>query len=121
MAEFCEWFLRQSVNNAREKGTHLILCGNSGTGKTASMRRVAEQCAAWGVEASLSAGWRGVFPFTLWIEWPAVVESSKPEKFEDALYDLKTAQIVFIDDVGSESDKFKSGEAASRLRRVLQA
>lgn len=41
------------------------------------------------------------------------------QPFTDLLQDIGESQIIFLDDVGSEADRFRSGESATRLRRVL--
>lgn len=119
LARFGEWFFRFCINNERSKGTTLLLCGGTGTGKSHVAKAVHSQISAWAVGASFGAGWKGRFPFTQWIDWPFLVESDRATIFDERLADIRDAQVVFIDDVGSESDKFKNGEGASRLRRVL--
>lgn len=46
-------------------------------------------------------------------------ERDREEHFDDAQSEIQSADIVLLDDVGSESDKFKSQSNVSRLRRVL--
>ena len=59
----------------------------------------------------MPAIWRGA--------WASISSHDKNAEFEDAMTDLKTAHIVFLDDIGAETDRFKTGETTSRLCRVL--
>ena len=52
-------------------------------------------------------------------DWPKLVEITDDAEYEDAARDLREADVVLLDDVGAETDRFKSGAPTSRLRRIL--
>lgn len=113
-----EWFFRQAINNDRSAGISLILCGDVGTGKSTVAKKVWKQCGAWGVEAMVLGKWNA-HPSTCWVDWPSLCEADHEFGFSEKLQDVADAKIVFLDDVGSESERFKNGDSASRLRRTL--
>lgn len=113
-----EWFYRMSLNNDRTNGTWLVVSGPVGTGKSTVSRRLARALSCVAVDASLG-GWGGTVPAVWRGAWAALSSHDKNSEFEEALTDLKTAHIVFLDDVGAETDRFKTGETTSRLCRVL--
>jgi hypothetical protein len=55
----------------------------------------------------------------VFIDWARLCERDREEAFEEAQREISEADVVVLDDVGSESDKFKSQQSVSRLRRVL--
>lgn len=114
-----EAFFRRILHNDRSNGKHLILCGSVGTGKTRVARTIWKQIQAWAVEAQFRSGWGEVHPSSNWVDWPALCDLDRDITFTDQLQDMVEARVLFLDDVGSEADKYKGGEAASRLRRVL--
>lgn len=113
-----EWFFRRSFNNDRDLGAWLVVSGPVGTGKSTVSRRLARAISTMAVDASLG-GWGGTVPGVWRGAWAAISSHDKNSEFEDALTDLKTAHIVFLDDIGAEVDRFKQGETTSRLCRVL--
>lgn len=113
-----EGFFRRLVNNSRDIGTSLVLSGSVGTGKTRVARCIWNQLQAWAIEAQF-ASWNGVHPTSKWVDWPEMCDLDRDIAFAGQLREISESRVVFLDDVGSESDRFKSGEAASRLRRVL--
>jgi len=113
-----EWFFRKALNNDRRSGTWLVVSGPVGTGKSTVSRRLAKALSGMAVDASLG-GWRGTVPMVWRGAWAAISSQDKNKDFEEAIADLKTAHIVFLDDVGVETDPFKSGEPTARLKRVL--
>jgi hypothetical protein len=122
LAQWGEWFIRRSFNNRRDKGTWLVLQGLPGCGKTHVARRVRRFLAdyafdAW--QASWSAS-RGI-PVVVFREWPKLAEIKDESHFDDAIQDVLEADIVILDDLGAETDRFKSGSPASRARSVLSA
>lgn len=119
LAEHGEWFFRRAAHNNRVDGTQLVLSGKTGCGKSHVARRTFEQLQVWGVDMSLTSGWAGHFPFSAFVDWSEMAEADDNERFENALYEVNKSDIIILDDVGAESDRFKNGINASRLRRVL--
>lgn len=93
------------------------MAGSPGCGKTHVARSIYRFAQAWGPDLIITH--RLCHWAALWIDWPAVAEAQDESMFADILYQLGGATFVAIDDVGSESDRFRSGVAAARLRRVL--
>lgn len=96
----------------------VVLSGKSGCGKS----RVARRAIRIVRETAIDAWANGIWPkppVTAFADWPKIAEIQDPEDYEGAARDLREADVVVLDDLGAETDKFKSGEHASRLRRLL--
>lgn len=119
MAEAAERFCRRYGVNDRESGTTwLVLSGNTGCGKTHIARKVWRVITDYAVDISLMPGW-GIGGQPVMLDW-ADVAAEDSERGFDAFSDLvKASQVVILDDVGSEVDRFKNGQHAERLRRIL--
>lgn len=97
----------------------LSISGSPGCGKTHTARRINEFSKSYGSDILMQkpiAHWSSI-----WIDWPTVAESDDENDFRDVLFQLTDPTLVIIDDIGSESDRFKNGVSNSRLRRVLSA
>lgn len=106
MVDSCERWCRGVARNAKE-GRCIILCGSFGCGKTASLDTSSRY-----VGDVRMAAWPDKWPHPLTemsVQWAKVVreltENENPEHGEDLL----AADVVFLDDIGSEEDRFKSG------------
>lgn len=111
-----EWYVRR-IRSPERKAVQLVISGASGCGKTHTARaiyRFSENYAADIILAKQVSHWS-----SLWLDWPEVAESDSDEDFKDRLYEISRARFVVIDDLGSESDRFKNGVDSSRLRRVM--
>lgn len=117
LAKTGEWFVRVCSHNDASKGRALMVSGDPGTGKTHTMRAIYRYVNSFGVDIMQLHG--GKHPFPLWLDWPRVAEIEKAEQFDDVLYEIERSRIIFVDDIGSESDRFRSGIGASRLRVLL--
>jgi DNA replication protein DnaC len=118
LARWAEWFIRRGSHNLREKGHGLVVVGPPGTGKSHAAKRILRWFQAYSVDLWFSRKWTHP-PKSVFVDWAALCEKDKEEAFDEALYQIAEADVVILDDVGSESDKFKSGAGVSRLRRVL--
>lgn len=54
-----------------------------------------------------------------WINWRNIAEADDEDDFKDAIYEVRECSLLIIDDLGSETDRFKSGIPMSRLRQFL--
>lgn len=114
-----EGFLRRALHNDRSCGTHLLIAGKPGTGKSHACRKLAQQFQAWAVDAMCEGKWSGFrVPSVESREWSQVVEHPS---FDEIVNDLKRASLIVLDDVGSELDRFRNGAATEKLRRTLEA
>lgn len=117
MALAAEWYARALSVNDLSKGRGLAISGSPGSGKTKVARALYKFARAFGPDIILAH--RTDHWATLWIDWPNIAEADDEDDFEEEMRKLKESRFVVVDDIGSETDRFKSGLPASRLRRVL--
>lgn len=117
MALAAEWYVRALSVNDISRGRSIVFSGSPGCGKTKVARRIYKFSSAWGADLILAH--RAFHWASLWVDWPKVAESDDESDFSDISQQIESATLVVLDDVGSESDRFKNGVPASRLRRVL--
>ena len=114
-----EGFLRRALHNDRSKGTHLLISGNTGTGKTTACRKVADQFRIRAIDAMCEGNWGGFrVPGVEVRDWAQLCGHPN---FDEVLDDLSRAALVLLDDIGAETDRFKQGEVTDKLRRTLEA
>lgn len=93
------------------------MIGEAGTAKTHCLRRIAKYLNA----ASFLAWERGYWPrpFSVsYIDWSDIAFQDREDEdmtFREAL----DCDVLLLDDIGTEVDKFKTGEAKERLRILL--
>lgn len=116
LALWCEMFIKRFAHKAFRQ---MILCGSMGCGKTHGAKSIVQFAEAYSVDLWYSGKWHKP-PRAVFIDWAEVCEKEKPEAFEDVLYEIKRSDLVVLDDVGAESDRFKAGVGVSRLRRALE-
>ena len=119
-AECAEKFIRSCLRDIRDGGTWFAVSGQTGCGKTHLAKRLANY-----YDTRIIDAWhRGWIPddnvsSSVFLDWPKVA-SAKDWVFDDICEnELWDARFVIIDDIGAESDRYKSGEPATRLLRVL--
>lgn len=118
LAKFVEAWIKAAATNKREKGTWMVISGPPGAGKTHSLKAARRFLENHAVDLWHECYWANP-PSVLWATWSRIVALDRDE-WDDWLYDLRRASIVILDDVGSEVDKFKTGEPAERLRIALE-
>jgi DNA replication protein DnaC len=96
----------------------VVLAGKSGCGKSRVAKRAHRIIRENAIDAFKCGIWARP-PVSVFADWPKLAEMQDPDDYEEAAQDLVEADVVFLDDIGSESDRFKSGEHTSRLRRLL--
>lgn len=117
LARYVEAWIKAAAMNRRENGTWMILSGPPGVGKSHSLKAARTFIANHAVDV-YGEFWKSP-PSVVWAAWSRIIELDD-EEWTDWLYDLRRAQVVILDDVGSEIDRFKSGAPAERLRIALE-
>lgn len=116
------WGAEFSVNAIRNRRpSWLVLSGGTGCGKTRLAKRALRVIRETSLDAYNAGFWggRGRTCAVAQADWPKLVEITDDADYEDAARDLREADVVLLDDVGAETDRFKSGAPASRFRRIL--
>lgn len=98
----------------------LVLAGNSGCGKT----HMAKHLWRWAMDVAVNAWERGYWigpPSTAWLTWQEVCDSLESTKMtmEETLRQSCAASLLFVDDAGAESDRFKSGKSIDAFCYLL--
>lgn len=117
LARWVERWTKAAARNERVNTRWVALLGPPGTGKSHAMR------AAWDFLRSHNVDlWQlrhhSTPPsarFAIWSKVAGLGEGAWAD-FED---DVRRSAFVFLDDVGSEVDRFKTGQSVERLRLIL--
>lgn len=123
----CRWagyFVRRTLKNERGDGNALVLDGPTGTGKTTVGRFCARAFNDYILEA-LSAGltkWRkSPLPSAAILNWSKFCrDMERQETGPWRLDEVLAADVIILDDVGAESDRFRSGGHKAELRDFLE-
>lgn len=110
------WFARKQGNRWR------VVTGSVGTGKS----RVARRLDKWFAASAYTAweGWKdgsSRLPSIVFIEWSQVgsTDTCDQRDWDFFVADVEHASVVIIDDVGVETDRFRSSIPTERLCHVL--
>lgn len=113
---FCgRWFRR------RMRSHWQIVVGPPGCGKTHVLRKIGH----WVRAASQSAWegeWRGKsLPSAIEIDWLTIASPEKCDdrSFEDIIRDVDESSLVLLDDIGTETDQYRTGVPVQRLCHLL--
>ena len=101
----------------------MVISGNSGCGKTHIARRVGgwAQAVAFQRFIDQRSSSAGAVPEVKFSEFNEVAnaESMIEKEFLGWLVDVNTASMLVLDDIGAETDRFKTGIPAARLCQIL--
>lgn len=95
----------------------LVLVGDTGRGKTHCAKRLS----AWAGHVAISAWEAGKWrrpPTIAFHEWSTIAAKDQQEWF-DWIQVNSEEDLLIIDDIGTETDRFKSREPVERLRLLL--
>lgn len=118
MVAWCARFARRALLNERPR-VWAVLGGKTGCGKSRSAKRAIRIIRENAILAYEAGHWAGRLCTTAWLDWPRVAEIPDESDYAEAIRDAMEADVVLLDDIGAEVDRFKSGAPASRLRRLL--
>lgn len=100
----------------------LIISGDTGCGKTHSTNNFYKYCRATAIKALYGGGWTLRTPSPHWVHWPdAMASYADGAVWSDLFPSLADPVMLFLDDVGQEADKYKSGDMNRALLSVLSA
>lgn len=116
MADDVAGWSKRFFNHNKDRRT-IILAGKVGIGKTHTAERMYRWSKLIAITAWDSGNWPSP-PRIEWTEW-AKVAFLGPVEFRAWLDGLTDTSLLFLEDIGAEVDRFKSGEPTERLREVL--
>jgi DNA replication protein DnaC len=117
IANQAEAWAKRVYNNSRT-ATTLVLSGDSGTGKTL----VSKCLKSWVQEHAMNMAMQGKWPrvpsieWVDWVDWWQRYQGGRTHK---DFGDIMDCDCLFLDDIGAEADRYKSGEAVAILCQLL--
>lgn len=114
-SEAQEWAFRWFRNIPMK--SLLVLCGNSGCGKSHVASRLTHYARAASFIAYERGNWQDGPPSVFSIRWTEAVASMNEKRDEFWVQDAMDASWLFIDDIGAENDPWK--KATDRLCQIL--
>lgn len=116
LADFVEAFAGRFAHYSKQN-RHAVVVGATGIGKT----HAAKKLVAWAEKLKITLyyqhTWKKI-PRIEFFQWNAIALLSRPE-FQLWVNDRTETDLIVLDDVGAESDTFKSGEPTARLGEFL--
>ena len=119
LGQHVEDWARRVYRNERQ-GTMIILHGPSGCGKTMAL----DFMFAWARRTASTMEWQSNWhhvPSSMRVSWPKTWYRLERERGSEnyLLEDIQTTDILFLDDIGAEADRFKSKESTAVLQSIL--
>ena len=124
LARWAGYFARRTLRNDRSGGTWLVLSGPTGTGKTTVGKFCKRVFNDWAFDVMLSgkSNWKmDRRPFAERLNWPAYCDNAERNGSNYRIEEVKSADVIILDDVGAECDRYKSGAPKSDLRNLLES
>jgi hypothetical protein len=125
LAAWAGYFVRRTLRNDRSGGTWLVLEGPTGTGKTTVGRFCVRAFNDWSLSAVLAGGaqWGGILKPSAailnWSRYCSAVERGDSGAWR--LQEVLESDVIVLDDVGAESDQYRSGASKAELRDFLES
>jgi DNA replication protein DnaC len=96
---FCHrWFINDTRNCV------LVIVGDSGNGKTHTLRAIHNFCTASAMAAFEKQNWGGEkIPKTFYLSWPEAANEFNEKRFS-LMSDALNADLLCLDDIGAEND-----------------
>lgn len=99
-----------------------VVSGSVGTAKTRCGRALHHYCGVVAKETFDRGNWgTSALPRSMFIEWLTVAspETCDEREFDTIVREAERASIVIIDDIGTETDRFRTGVPTQRLCHML--
>lgn len=96
----------------------LVLSGDSGTGKTMMSNRTRAWVEGHAVSMAMKGGWPRV-PSVEWVDWVDWWDRKQDGRPCRDIGEMMATDCLFLDDIGAESDRYKSGESTALLCQIL--
>jgi DNA replication protein DnaC len=116
LADEVEAFMGRFVRNDQDRRL-LFVSGESGTGKTHCALAAFAFARAVAHHAWVEGHWIGGPPSVTFVRWSEFIESESDGVERDA----RDIGLTILDDVGSESDRYRSGVGVDKLCQLLDA
>lgn len=120
-----EAFCRHAIRNTNRRLKWLIVGGMTGCGKTHAAKRISRRfkdCRTWAWEKRF---WPAVpnAEFWRWQEIADMEEADWKRVWEEiaGVGQVRGIDLLVLDDVGAETDRFKSGVPGARLQQVMDS
>lgn len=121
LAMVAECFAKRAAFNDGGGPRLLVLGGVCGTGKTHVARALVRYFNSVAVTNWQRGRWAAhSVPSAAFVEWPELAEA-EPSHNSSSWQEAATADLLVLDDVGAEADRFKSGLPVANLARMLNA
>lgn len=114
-----EQFSKRLAFNDRSGPRLLVMGGKNGVGKTHVARAVHHYFNAVAFDCRMKGRWSGnEIPHSMFCEWTELAEC-EPGKLSPAWDSAMAADLLVLDDVGADVDRYKSGLPVANLSRML--
>lgn len=115
-----EWWIRACIRNNRDNGYWFVVAGPEGVGKTHCARRAHQYI----LERQIDAYHRGWLTDSslhspALLRWDLVADGDDADFRYTMDNEVAPARAVIIDDVGAETDRYRSAVPMARLKAVL--
>jgi len=121
LARIAENFAKRAASNDPTGPRLLVLGGGCGTGNTHVARAIVRYFNAVAVTVWERGRWPShVVPSAAFVEWPEIAEA-EPGGNSNLWASAVATDLLVLDDVGAESDRFKSGLPVANLARILNS
>lgn len=117
LARWTERWIKAAATNEHPIATRWVLfAGPTGAGKTHCLKNSYAF-----MRAHAGALWPKYYrqpPALKWVNWSKAMQLEK-HGWDEFEAEVREARMVFVDDLGSETDRYRTGEPAERLRVFL--
>lgn len=120
MAEDTMLWLCRLTANQKEARRINVVCGPNGIGKTHMLKACYKFVRAHSVDLWANHLWSKP-PRTSYFAWTTISKAEDRESFASIMDEIQSSHAIFIDDIGADVDRFKSGMPNQQLTETLNA